>query len=58
MLRIGLVVLAASELALAFWTALFPESFYSNVPTGDRTPPYSEHLFGTSAARRSASRWC
>jgi hypothetical protein len=44
-LRVGLVVLAANELALGFWTATFPESFYNNVPTIDLTPPYSEHLF-------------
>jgi hypothetical protein len=44
-LRIGLVVLAANELVLGFWTALFPESFYNDVPTVDLTPPYSEHLF-------------
>jgi hypothetical protein len=44
-LRIGLVVLAANELALGLWTALFPESFYNNVPTVDLTPPFSEHLF-------------
>jgi len=44
-LRIGLVVLAANELALGFWTALFPESFYNDVPTVDLAPPYSEHLF-------------
>jgi hypothetical protein len=45
LLRVGLVVLAANELALGFWTATFPESFYNNVPTVDLTPPYSEHLF-------------
>jgi hypothetical protein len=44
-LRVGLVVLAANELALGFWAATFPESFYNNVPTVDLTPPYSEHLF-------------
>jgi hypothetical protein len=32
-------------LVLGFWTALFPESFYNDVPTVDLTPPYSEHLF-------------
>jgi hypothetical protein len=44
-LRIGLIVLAANELALGFWTAFSPESFYNDVPTVDLTPPYSEHLF-------------
>jgi hypothetical protein len=43
-LRIGLVVLAAAELALGVWMALFPESFYNDVWTVDLTPPYSEHL--------------
>lgn len=44
-LRIGVAVLAANELALGVWTALSPESFYNVVPTVDLTPPYSEHLF-------------
>ena len=43
-LRIGLAVLALIELALGLWTTLAPESFYSDVPTVDLTPPYSEHL--------------
>ena len=44
-LRIGLLVLAVTELALGAWTVLFPRSFYDDVPTVDLSPPYSEHLF-------------
>lgn len=43
--RAWLVVLAAAQVLLGVWTVLFPASFYSNVPTVDWTPPYSEHLF-------------
>ena len=44
LLRCGLLGLAAVELGLGAWTALFPASFYADVPTVDLTPPYSEHL--------------
>ena len=44
-LRIGISMLALIELVLGFWTLVFPESFYRDVPTVDLTPPYSEHLF-------------
>ena len=44
-IRAGLALLAVVELVLGAWTLLFPESFYRDVPTVDRTPPYSEHLF-------------
>jgi predicted permease len=44
LLRCGLLGLAAVELVLGTWTALFPASFYADVPTVDLTPPYSEHL--------------
>ena len=44
-LRLGLSLLALIELVLGFWTLVFPESFYRDVPTVDLTPPYSEHLF-------------
>jgi hypothetical protein len=44
-LRIGLVLLGAIEALLGLWTAIFPESFYDDVPTVDLTPPFSEHLF-------------
>ena len=44
LLRCGLLGLAAVELVLGGWTALFPASFYADVPTVDLTPPYSEHL--------------
>ncbi|HEU4946439.1 MAG TPA: hypothetical protein VFT31_04745 [Kribbella sp.] len=45
LLRVGLTVLAAVQVVLGTWTALFPRSFYDDVPTVDLTPPYSEHLF-------------
>ncbi|WP_112239018.1 hypothetical protein [Kribbella monticola] len=44
-IRTALSVLAALQLVLGVWTALFPQSFYEDVPTIDWTPPYSEHLF-------------
>ena len=43
-MRIGLAAFAAIELVLGIWTALFPRSFYNDVPTVNLTPPYSEHL--------------
>ena len=45
LLRPGLALLAAVEVALGLWTLLFPASFYADVPTVDATPPFSEHLF-------------
>ena len=45
LLRPGLALLAAVEVALGLWTLLFPASFYIDVPTVDLTPPFSEHLF-------------
>jgi len=39
LLRSGLVVLAVVEVVLGAWTALFPASFYADVPTVDLTPP-------------------
>jgi hypothetical protein len=44
-LRVGVLGLAVVEMALGLWTALFPASFYEDVPTVDLAPPYSEHLF-------------
>ncbi len=45
LVRPGLALLAAVEIVLGLWTLLFPLSFYSDVPTVDLTPPFSEHLF-------------
>ena len=45
LLRPGLALLAAVEVVLGLWTLLFPASFYTDVPTVDLTPPFSEHLF-------------
>lgn len=44
-LRTGLGVLCSVELVLGTWTLLFPASFYSDVPTVDLNPPFSEHPF-------------
>ena len=45
LLRPGLALLAAVQVVLGSWTLLFPASFYTEVPTVDATPPFSEHLF-------------
>jgi hypothetical protein len=45
LLRTGLALLAAVELALGLWTSLLPASFCAHVPTVDLTPPISEHPF-------------
>jgi len=45
LLRPGLALLAAVQVVLGLWTLLFPASFYTDVPTVDLTPPFSEHLF-------------
>lgn len=45
LLRSGLVLLATVELTLGLWTLLFPAHFYATMPTVDRTPPFSEHVF-------------
>jgi hypothetical protein len=45
LVRPGLALLSAIEILLGLWTLLFPASFYSDVPTVDVTPPFSEHLF-------------
>lgn len=44
-LRVGLLLLAASELGLGGWTAVDPRGFYDLVPTVNLDPPFSEHLF-------------
>lgn len=43
-LRVGLVILATTELALGVWAQYLPESFYREFPTVQLTPPYSEHF--------------
>lgn len=43
-LRVGLLGFAAVELVLGLWTLVLPKSFYTDVPTVDLTPPFSEHL--------------
>jgi hypothetical protein len=43
-LRAGLVILAATDLALGAFAYLFPRSFYNDVPTVSADPPFSQHL--------------
>ena len=50
-IRILLIALFAETITVGVWNALFPASFYRNVPTVDLTPPFSEHFardFGTA----------
>lgn len=42
--RIGLALLAATQWVTGLWMQFLPESFYSDFPTVDLTPPFSEHL--------------
>ena len=42
-LRIGLASLAITELVVGAWNQFWPESFYSDFPTVDLTPPFAEH---------------
>jgi hypothetical protein len=42
-LRIGLALLAAVELVIGVWNQFWPESFYTDFPTVDLTPPFAEH---------------
>jgi len=43
-IRIGLVLLAVVQWVTGLWMQFLPESFYSDFPTVDLTPPFSEHL--------------
>jgi hypothetical protein len=43
LVRIGLTLLAFDELVVGAWNQFAPESFYTNFPTVDLTPPFSEH---------------
>jgi hypothetical protein len=49
-LRVALIFLAASDLAVGAWAYLFPHSFYSGMPTVDMDPPYSQHLMSDVGA--------
>ncbi|MGJ6966702.1 hypothetical protein ACSDR0_32795 [Streptosporangium sp. G11] len=42
-IRVILAVLFVDELVVGFWNQFFPESFYTDFPTVDLTPPFSEH---------------
>lgn len=44
LVRGGLAFLALTELVLGAWAQFAPESFYSDFPTVQLTPPYSEHF--------------
>lgn len=43
LIRIGLAVLFLDELVVGFWNQLSPATFYTDFPTVDLTPPFSEH---------------
>jgi hypothetical protein len=44
LVRIGLAVLTSIQLITGVWMQFFPRGFYSDFPTVDLTPPFSEHL--------------
>ena len=53
-LRIGLALLAAVMLIVGAWNQFWPESFYTDFPTVDLTPPFTEHFardFGGTTPR-------
>jgi hypothetical protein len=41
--RIALAILAVVELVIGGWNQFWPESFYTDFPTVDLDPPFSEH---------------
>ncbi|QEO09824.1 DUF4345 family protein [Protaetiibacter larvae] len=41
--RIALGILAAVELVIGAWNQFWPESFYTDFPTVELTPPFAEH---------------
>jgi len=43
LLRLALAVLFATELVVGAWNQFAPASFYTDFPTVDLTPPFSEH---------------
>lgn len=43
LIRIGLAILFIDEFVVGAWNAIAPNSFYTNFPTVDLTPPFSEH---------------
>lgn len=42
-LRIGLALLAVTELVVGAWNQFWPRSFYDDFPTVSLTPPFAEH---------------
>lgn len=49
--RLGVTLLAVSQIVVSLWQAALPKHFYDTFPTVALTPPYSEHLmrdFGTA----------
>lgn len=42
-LRVGLAILAITELVVGAWNQFWPESFYTDFPTVYLTPPFAEH---------------
>ncbi len=43
-IRLCLGFVSIMELVIGAWSQFAPESFYSDFPTVDLTPPYSEHF--------------
>lgn len=43
-LRIGLALLAITELVIGAWNQFWPRGFYTDFPTVELTPPFSEHF--------------
>lgn len=44
LVRLGLAILAFSELVVGAWNQFLPESFFRDFPTASLHPPYSEHF--------------
>ena len=42
-IRIGIALLFLAEFVVGAWNVISPETFYTNLPTVDLTPPFSEH---------------
>ncbi|MET8349120.1 MULTISPECIES: hypothetical protein [unclassified Micromonospora] len=51
-IRIALAILFVDNAMVGLWNAIWPASFYTNFPTVDLTPPFSEHYardFGSAS---------
>lgn len=43
-LQIGLLFLAAGDVAIGIWAYGFPHAFYNGLPTVNMMPPYNRHF--------------